>query len=166
MMDGRCTLSYLRTADDLDRPALIPSSPHTMAAEDANATCIDVSVLRAHVPGRNEYSVEGLYLTCVTCPAGGRGIRSSRTIAHRLSPSPRPSVYFTKISHKCSESRLGNKNSTCRRCKSGVPNLWPTCQKLPAEPQKVALDLSKNKKKNIYEKLQKLTVLQDIGLLK
>ena len=48
----------------------------------------------------------------------------------------------------------------------GVPNLWLASQKWPAKPQKVALDLSKNKKKNIYEKLQKFTVLQDIGLLK
>ena len=44
--------------------------------------------------------------------------------------------------------------------RSGVPNLWP------AKPQIVALDLSTNERKNIYEKLQKLTVLQDIGLLK
>jgi len=35
---------------------------------------------------------------------------------------------------------------------AGVPNLWPVGQKWPAKPQKVALDLSKNKKKNIYEK--------------
>ena len=49
---------------------------------------------------------------------------------------------------------------------TGVPNLWPAGQKWPAKLQKVALDLSKNKKKNINEKLQKLTVLQDIGLLK
>jgi len=30
-------------------------------------------------------------------------------------------------------------------------------QKWPAKPQKVALDLPKNKNKNIYEKLQKLS---------
>ena len=49
---------------------------------------------------------------------------------------------------------------------SEVPNLWPAGQKWSAKLQKVALDLSKNKMKTIHEKLQKLTVLQDIGLLK
>ena len=34
--------------------------------------------------------------------------------------------------------------------KPGVPNLWPAGQKWNAKPQKVALDLSKNKKKNIF----------------
>ena len=60
---------------------------------------------------------------------------------------------------------LGRGPSTC---KAGVPNLWPAGQKWPPKPQNVAQDLSKNEKNNISdsEKLQKLTVLQDIGLLK
>ena len=51
---------------------------------------------------------------------------------------------------------------------AGIPKLWPVGQKWPAKPQKVALNLSKNKKKNIDEKLQNLTVLQyiHVGLLK